>query len=739
METTNKVMGRGSDGMQREWARIVAQAWADPDFRKRLENNPRAVLKERGVDVPANVNLDVVDKPLELQDIERAIKPIEMAVAAGFVAPPMPAPQMNQPCPPTTGMDFYSGGYPDPSQAYAGAGDPTLEGKGKIGLCFGARCINACLSYQWGAGQPYPAQQQMPQAPYWPPQGQYSPTAGDIYSSGAVDPTLEGKFKFGLCISTPVAGVCAYFHKGAGQPFPEQAQMPQALYYPPQVQQPPTAGDIYSYGAVDPTLEGKGKVGLCFGARCINACLSYQWGAGQPYPAQQQMPQAQYWPPQGPYPPTAGDVYSSGAVDPALEGKFKFGLCISTPVAGVCAYFHKGAAQPFPEQAQIPQAPYWPQQGQYPPTAGDIYSSGAVDPTLEGKFKFGLCISTPVAGVCAYFHKGAGQPFPEQAQMPQALYYPPQVQQPPTAGDIYSSGAIDPTLEGKGKVGLCFGARCINACLSYQWGAGQPYLAQQQITQAPYYPPQGQYPPTAGDIYSAGAVDPTLEGKFKFGLCISTPVAGVCAYFHKGAAQPFPAQQQQMPQGPYCPPQQQVQQPPATGDMYWAGAADPTLEGKWKFGLCISTPVAGVCAYFHKGAAQPFPAQQQQPETQPPTPATSYGTPAQSQQPTAGWAATVPTQCFSGAATPSFVPPQQQVAQPPMPAASYGTPAQPQQPTAGWAATVPTQCFSGAATPSFVPPGHPSQQPIHILPSQGPQTRPANPGPQTRPANPGSA
>jgi hypothetical protein len=628
MEETKKVTDNKSDALQREWARIVAQAWADPDFRKQLEKNPRAVLKQRGIDVPPNVDLDIIEKPLDLQEIERAVRPIDMAVAAGFAAPPMPAPQPNQSCgysAPFTGMD-YSTGYGDPSQGYEGAVDPTLEARARL-TPFLKRPYVVPTVFQWGAGQPSPTQQQFPTQQTYPSQ----------------------------------------------QP---QAPMPAASYGPPQPQQPPTAawaGDMYS-GAVDPTLEGKGKVGLCFGARCINACLSYQWGAAQPFSAQQQMPQAPYWPPQqqAQQPPATGDIYSSGAVDPTLEGKFKFGLCISTPVAGVCAYLHSGAGQPFPAQQQMPQVPYWPPQVQQPPTAGDIYSSGAVDPTLEGKFKFGLCISTPVAGVCAYLHSGAGQPFPAQQQMPQVPYWPPQVQQPPTAGDIYSSGVVDPTLEGKGKVGLCFGARCINACLSYQWGAAQPFLAQQQMPQAPYWPQQVQQPPTAGDIYSSGAVDPTLEGKFKFGLCISTPVAGVCAYLHSGAGQPFPAQQQQ--------------------------------------------PVA-----------------------QPPTPAASYGTPAQPQQPTAGWAATVPTQCFSGAAISSFGPGQQPVAQPPTPGASYGTPAQPQQPTAGWAATVPTQCFSGAATPSFVPGGHPSQQPIHILPSPGPQTRPANPGPQLRPANPGSA
>jgi hypothetical protein len=492
MEEIN-VMGNGLDIEHREWAKIVAQAWADPDFRQRLEKNPRAVLKERGVNIPANVNFNITDKPLALEDIERAIKPIDMAVAAGFAAPPMAAPQQNPVyTPPFNGADYYTGGYGYPSTDYAGAIDPTLEGKGKVGLCINTRAtIGACAFYQWGAGQPYPQQPfptQQPQAPmppasYGPPQQQ--------------------------------------------QP---QAPMPAASYGPPQQQQPPTsawAGDLYSSGSMDPTLEGKGKVGLCLNFKAtLGACAFFQWGAGQPYP-QQPFPTQQ---PQAPMP--------------------------------AASY-----GPPQQQQAPMPAASYGPpQQQQQPPTAawaGDPYSSGAMDPTLEGKGKVGLCINVPVTGgVCAYVHWGTGQPFVAQP-MP-AASYASQPQQPPTAGAVQT---------------------------------------------LPYY---------GGDIYSSGAMDPTLEGKGKVGLCISSRVT------------------------------------------------------------------AGVCAYVHWGAGQPFPA-------------------------------------------------QQPMAQPPTPAASYAVPVQPQQPTAGWAATVPTQCFSGAAAPPFVPPGHPSQQQqFHIQPSPGP-------GPQTRPANPGSA
>lgn len=46
---------------QRKWAKIVAQAWADPEFKARLLANPTQVLKDEGVAVPAGTTLRVVE------------------------------------------------------------------------------------------------------------------------------------------------------------------------------------------------------------------------------------------------------------------------------------------------------------------------------------------------------------------------------------------------------------------------------------------------------------------------------------------------------------------------------------------------------------------------------------------------------------------------------------------------------------------------------------------------------
>ena len=223
--------------------------------------------------------------------------------------------------------------------------------------------------------------------------------------------------------------------------------------------------------------------------------------------------------------------------------------------------------------------------------------------------------------------------------------------------------------------------------------------------------------PTMVAISTGGAADPTLEAaKWKVGLCISSRATiGACVNFNWGAAQPQPMQQPM--QQPFQMQQCQPQQPPTAayggpetlpyygGDIY-SGMEDPTLDARRiKVGLCPSSKLtAGVCAYFHWGAGQPQPMQPFMPP-QGPMSASPYGPPQQ--PPSAAYAGDI----YSGAGTP-----QQD--------------ATPQQQNIGWAATVPTQCFSGAAAPQLFVPGvpQPGYPQYHIQPSPGPQHRPAKPG-----------
>ena len=51
--------GQQADCAQR-WGQIVAQAWADPAFKERLLAQPRAVLGERGISVPAGTGVKLL-------------------------------------------------------------------------------------------------------------------------------------------------------------------------------------------------------------------------------------------------------------------------------------------------------------------------------------------------------------------------------------------------------------------------------------------------------------------------------------------------------------------------------------------------------------------------------------------------------------------------------------------------------------------------------------------------------
>jgi hypothetical protein len=46
-----------SPEFQRAWAKIVAQAWADENFKSRLMSNPAQVLRDHGIKVPEDARL----------------------------------------------------------------------------------------------------------------------------------------------------------------------------------------------------------------------------------------------------------------------------------------------------------------------------------------------------------------------------------------------------------------------------------------------------------------------------------------------------------------------------------------------------------------------------------------------------------------------------------------------------------------------------------------------------------
>ncbi len=50
---------------ERRWAQVVARAWDDEDFRRRLLAQPADVLREAGFDVPHDAEVHIVDREPE--------------------------------------------------------------------------------------------------------------------------------------------------------------------------------------------------------------------------------------------------------------------------------------------------------------------------------------------------------------------------------------------------------------------------------------------------------------------------------------------------------------------------------------------------------------------------------------------------------------------------------------------------------------------------------------------------
>ena len=51
------------DEMKKKYAKIVAKAWADEDYKKNLLNNTEAVLKDEGFEIPAGLKIQIIEEP----------------------------------------------------------------------------------------------------------------------------------------------------------------------------------------------------------------------------------------------------------------------------------------------------------------------------------------------------------------------------------------------------------------------------------------------------------------------------------------------------------------------------------------------------------------------------------------------------------------------------------------------------------------------------------------------------
>lgn len=66
-------------GKDKEWAKIIARAWSDDEFKKKLFADPKAVLKECGVDVPEHLTIKLVENKENEVTIPFPAKPSELS------------------------------------------------------------------------------------------------------------------------------------------------------------------------------------------------------------------------------------------------------------------------------------------------------------------------------------------------------------------------------------------------------------------------------------------------------------------------------------------------------------------------------------------------------------------------------------------------------------------------------------------------------------------------------------
>ena len=67
---------RGGDWELR-WGLLVADAWADEALKERLLSDPAAVLKERGITTPPNVQIKTIEDTANVMHLVLPMKPAE--------------------------------------------------------------------------------------------------------------------------------------------------------------------------------------------------------------------------------------------------------------------------------------------------------------------------------------------------------------------------------------------------------------------------------------------------------------------------------------------------------------------------------------------------------------------------------------------------------------------------------------------------------------------------------------
>lgn len=68
-------MKEAFQGKEKEWAKIIAQAWVDEDFKAKLLADPKAVLKAEGIEFPENIKLNICEAKEDELNMTLPLKP----------------------------------------------------------------------------------------------------------------------------------------------------------------------------------------------------------------------------------------------------------------------------------------------------------------------------------------------------------------------------------------------------------------------------------------------------------------------------------------------------------------------------------------------------------------------------------------------------------------------------------------------------------------------------------------
>jgi hypothetical protein len=68
------------DEFQKAWIRVVAKAWSDEHFKQRLLDDPKTVLREHGIEMPAGVDVKLVEDSGKTVHLILPVRPEELSL-----------------------------------------------------------------------------------------------------------------------------------------------------------------------------------------------------------------------------------------------------------------------------------------------------------------------------------------------------------------------------------------------------------------------------------------------------------------------------------------------------------------------------------------------------------------------------------------------------------------------------------------------------------------------------------